>query len=164
MLDLDDDRLLTLRTHSAGRGHTAIVYDDDGISTAAELRGEYFELHATTAFDESAAMGAGGGAVRTTMTLSLTVHHAGFTPKFTMVRWEVATQSGAAAAAAAAGASTKARTWTSVVCNGEVLQLVEDVAEVASGWSVQGGLRPVTTVALPLALAGAGGGVSCVAQ
>ena len=50
LLDLGDARTLVLRTHAESNPQTAKVYDDDGISTRAELLGEYFELRASTVY------------------------------------------------------------------------------------------------------------------
>ena len=162
--DLDDERLLILKTHSTGRGHTAVVYDDDGFSTKAEREGEYFELFATTAFDEQQEKDEPPATM-----LSLRVNHAQYVPQFTSVRWEVAV-----VGADASSSSTTTR-WTSVLCNGEVLPLLKDVADpgstIAGGgaWSVslgqEVGGRRVAMIALPLALvADVEEGLHCVAR
>merc|ERR1740117_2169939 len=50
MVNPKDNRTLTLRTHESGSAHTAMIYDDDGISTDAVLSGSYFQMEASTTF------------------------------------------------------------------------------------------------------------------
>ena len=115
LLDLDDDRVLVLKTHDVGNSHHGLVYDDDGISTNAELHDQYFSMSMDTSYESTM-----------TVTLTTRVDHAQWNPTWQRVRWEVV------------GSSFDQ--WEAVTCGGMELprvQTMEDLEEdTASGWMV----------------------------
>ena len=135
MLDLDDDTVLVLNTHDDGAPHHGTVYDDDGISTNAELHGEYFQLSTETRYESGT-------------TLTARVEHAAWKPAWTHVRWEVV------------GSSVER--WESVRCGDVDLPRVADIAALGAGggWRVVEGMA---TVVVPMAIE-AGWEMSCAAH
>ena len=164
LLDLDRADTLVLRTHSsAGTGHVATVYDDDGISTRADTHKEFFKLHASTSFPPSwpaegkahlrnqAPLDNGGRRrlQQAIMSVRHRVVHAGWQPAWNRVRWEI-TGVGLGLVDASSGP------WGSavhVVCGGVELPMapmasVRSTATMDRGyWAVQGGTAVIT---LPL--------------
>ena len=132
MIDLDDATVLVLKTHDDGTPHRGTVYDDDGISTNAELHGEYFNMHTETRYESGT-------------TLTVRVEHAAWTPAWTHVRWEVA------------GLSVER--WETLRCGDVDLPRVAngEVVGAVGGWSVVEGKA---TVVVPMTIA-AGWEMSC---
>ena len=135
MLDLEDDTVLVLNTHDDGAPHHGTVYDDDGISTNAELHGEYFQLSTETRYESGT-------------TLTVRVEHAAWTPTWTHVRWEVV------------GSSVER--WESVSCGDVDLPCVAEGAALGAvgGWRVVEGKAMVV---VPMAIE-AGWEMSCAAH
>jgi hypothetical protein len=138
-LDLDDERLLVLQTHAEGMPHHGFLYDDDGISTKAELHGQYFRMATETSFDSS-------------VELTLRVEHADWQPSWQRVHWEVGGPS--------------VGQWQSVTCSGVYLPRVPAVGDLDTAaasflgaWSVEG---TKAIVALPI-VAEAGWEARCTA-
>ncbi len=134
-LDLDDERMLVLQTHAEGASHQGFVYDDDGISTKAELHGQYFRMATETSFASS-------------VELTLRVEHADWQPRWQRVRWEVGGPS--------------VGQWQSVRCSGADLPRVQALGGGlgTASWAVEG---TKAVVALPI-VAKAGWEVRCIAQ
>ena len=88
------------------------VYDDDGISTKAEVHGEYFRMATETSFDS-------------TVKLTLRVEHAKWQPDWQRVHWEI-------------GGSSVGQ-WESVRCGGFELPRIEAVEDL--GTAVGAGAR-----------------------
>ena len=51
-IELDDETVLVLRTHDDGTAHRGTVYEDDGITTNAQLREEFFLLRTQTGYGD----------------------------------------------------------------------------------------------------------------
>jgi alpha-D-xyloside xylohydrolase len=136
MLDLDDETVLVLKTHDNGQPHRGFVYDDDGISTNAELYNEYFRLATETSY--------GGSSV----TLTARVEHAHWEPTWRHVRWEVA--------------GSRVEQWESITCGGETLPRVamEMMGEIGGGWAVT---EAKATLLLPVT-AQVGWEITCIAK
>ena len=138
-IELDDETVLVLRTHDGGTAHRGGVYDDDGITTNAQLREEFFLLRTETRYGDE-------------VTLTARVEHAVWRPTWRHIRWEVS------------GPSVEG--WESVHCGGAALPRAstdtETRAEASGWWSVVEGAGKASVV-LPLT-AEAGWELSCVAR
>ena len=129
LIDLDGNgSVLVLRTHASGLSSAARVYDDDGISTKAELDEAYFEMVVSTAYTSRVP-----GQTTPSVVLTARVKSAGWAPTWNRLRWDVY--------------GPEVTAWRGVTCAGVEL-------DPATDWSInqeQGkatiwlpaGLRPV---------------------